>query len=172
MHRLLPVFLMVFLFTGCQSTPDKPQFPGSNFSATLVYQNLQGEPYVAVIGVQVVFSDEPILGEYPELKKSERSLVALSYHSDGIFAESLAGDAVQLVKGKYLTDPALSITPDPDLYVLSYIALKGRKPVLKLRTIYKGKVAQKAFIVPLSSNVDKYDISDFTVIDLVDGEQP
>ena len=161
MHRLLPVFLIFFLAAGCQISPDK-QLLGSEYRATVIYQNLQGEPHIAVISLHEVFSDKRLIGEAPELIQSDRTLVALSYHSDGIFAESMDGEAIRLVKGKYLTDPALSVTPDPDLYVLSYIAMKGRKPVLKLRTINKGRVSQKSFVVPLSSNVDKYDISDFT----------
>ena len=162
MHHLIPVVLMAILMAGCQGTPERLQQPSDSYRATVNYQNLQGEPRSAVIGLHQVYSDKRLSEEAPLLPKSDKSFVALSYRADGIYAESKVGDDIRLVKGKNLTDPSLSITPDQDLYVLSYIAMQGRKPVLKIRTIHKGRVNPKGFVVPLSSSVDKYDIGDFS----------
>ncbi len=159
-HRWITVTLILtLLMTGCQIFQS-----GRVLQATVIYRNLQGEPRVALIGLDRVLSERRVkLGEEIQLEKTDRSLVSLSYWSDGIYAESRAGDAVRLVKGKNLTDPVLSITSEPNTYVLSYIAMQGRRPVLKLRTIVNGHINKTGFVVPLSEAVDNYDISDFSM---------
>ena len=86
----------------------------------------------------------------------------LSSKANGIHAEPKTGQPTRQVSGRNLTDPILAITPDPHLHVLSYIVMQGRKPILKLHTIYKGKMAEKGFVLPLSANVDNYISSVFT----------
>ena len=131
--------------------------------ATVIYQTLQGEQRIAIISTNSVLSDQELPKDQEiTLQKTDRSLVLLTNRADGIYAEPRGGEKARLVKGRNLTDPTLVITPDPHLHVLSYIALQGRKPVLKLRTVSKGSIAAKGFVVPLAANVDNYEISDFT----------
>ncbi len=161
--RFLPVLAALLVIAGCLQLPTWPPASDEDLQATVIYRTLQGERRIAIISLTAVNSDQKLdKDKNITLQQTDRALVPLSYRADGIYAESTGGEKIHLVPGRNLTDPTLTVTPDPDLQVLSYIALKGRKPVLKLRTIYKGSIAEKGFALPLTSDVDDYAISDFT----------
>ena len=162
LRTLITTAVIALLTFGCAGFPNWPGVPDNNYQATLIYRSLEGNRRIATITLSTVTSDKPLSkSKDVKLKKTDRALVPLINKADGIYVASRTSLPTRLVAGSNLTDPVLVITPDPHLHVLSYIALQGRKPVLKLRTIYKGKVAEKGFVLPLSTSVDNYAISDF-----------
>ncbi|WP_281647311.1 hypothetical protein [Parendozoicomonas sp. Alg238-R29] len=162
-RTLVATVLIALFVSGCLRFPTWPPAPDEDLQATIIYRTLNGERRIATISLTGVTSDKILQQDRNiELQQTNRTLVPLSYRADGIYAESRSKESIRLVSGRNLTDPVLAITPDSDLHVLTYIALQGRKPVLKLRTIYKGTVAEKSFVLPLAGNIDNYLISDFT----------
>ncbi|MTI12075.1 hypothetical protein [Sansalvadorimonas verongulae] len=165
--RTLIITCLTLVFAGCMHFPSWPPASEEALQATVIYRTLRDEQRIATItfyrnSPTKVISDQVLdKNKNIELPQTDRSLTPLSYRFDGIYAESKTEQPTRLVSGKNLTDPVLVITPDPHLHILSYIGLQGRKPVLKLRTIYKGHVSEKGSVLPLSASVDSYIISDF-----------
>ena len=175
---ILPFALLVLL-AGCQlKAPDirapetkEPQKryqanKAQPLQATLIYWTLEEKRRIATISLTRVITDEPLEEDAKvHLQQTNQELVVLTNRADGIYADPAHRppelEEIRLVAGRDLTDPVLSVTPVHNFHVLSYIAMQGRKPVLKLRTIDNGKVAKKAVVLHLAKSVDSYLISDF-----------
>ncbi|CAM3500577.1 hypothetical protein [Parendozoicomonas haliclonae] len=165
--RTIILSLIVILTSGCLHLPSWPPASDEEMQATLIYRTMKGERRLAVITLDSVTSDQQISTDFQiDIPRSNTVEIPLSYRADGIYAEQANKESVRLVYGRNLTDPMITPTPDPDLTVLSYIALQGRKPVLKIRTIFKGSVAQEGTVIPLAADIDNYVISDFSFREL------
>ena len=97
--RFLPILAILLIAAGCLRLPTWPPAADEELQATVIYRTLLGERRIAVVSLTAVTSDQKLdKNESITLQQTDRSLVSLSYRSDGIYAESIEGKSINLVQ--------------------------------------------------------------------------